>query len=253
MICNGIYIHHEGDLVPGRKPIQLRSKQTLSEATAEALREAILDGQLKPGEWLRQEALAEEMGVSQITVRDALNRLVGEGMAIRVPYKGVRVVSLEIGDIENLCIIRGLLEGLAAEMAAEHITSDELDQMRKLLPETIISAKMETMERARVANREFHEIATHASHRPFLIRLIRQVWDWLDPYMLYGGAVQATDEVWEMMLKHSERDLGRHSQLLEALEARDGKQARRVVEKYTQEVWEGIEPFLRYSSRCSED
>jgi DNA-binding FadR family transcriptional regulator len=138
-------------------------------------------------------------------------------------------------------------------MAAERITFEELAHMRKLLPETIISAEMETMERARITNREFHEIVTHASHRPFLIRLLKQVWDWLDPYMLYGGAVQVTEEVWEMMLKHSERDLGRHSQLLEALEARDGKQARRVVEKYTQEVWEGIEPFLRYLSRHDED
>jgi len=59
--------------MPDRRPIQFH-KQTLAEVAAEALREAILDGRLKPGEWLRQEALAEEMGVSQITVRDALNR-----------------------------------------------------------------------------------------------------------------------------------------------------------------------------------
>ena len=51
--------------MPDRKPIQLH-KRTLAEATVEALREAILDGRLKPGEWLRQEALAEEMDVSQI-------------------------------------------------------------------------------------------------------------------------------------------------------------------------------------------
>ena len=114
--------------MPDRRPIQFH-KQTLAGVAAEALREAILDGRLKPGEWLRQEALAEEMGVSQITVRDALNQLVGEGMAVRVPYKGVRVVSLDVGDIENICVMRGLLEGLAAELAAENITPEELDQM----------------------------------------------------------------------------------------------------------------------------
>jgi DNA-binding GntR family transcriptional regulator len=229
--------------MPDRKPMRLR-KQTLSESAAEVLRKAILNGQLKPGEWLRQEALAEEMGISQITVRDALNQLVGEGMAVRVPYKGVRVVSLDVGDIENICAMRGLLEGLAAELAAESITPEELDQMRKLLPETTISVEMESVERAREANREFHEIAIRACRQPFLIRLLKQLWDWLDPYMLYGGAFQISEEAWEELLKYSERDLERHAQLLEALETRDGKRARRVVEKYVQEVWESTKLFL---------
>lgn len=226
-----------------RKPIRLL-KQTLSESAAEALREAILNGRLKPGEWLRQEALAEEMGISQITVRDALNQLVGEGMAVRVPYKGVRVVSLDVGDVENICAMRGLLEGLAAELAAEGITSEELDQMRKLLPESTFSTERESVERARDANREFHEIAIRASRRPFLIRLLKQLWDWLDPYMLYGGGFQITEEAWRELLRYSERDLERHSQLLEALEARDGEQARRVVKTYVQEVWESTKRFL---------
>lgn len=230
--------------MPGRKAIWL-NKQTLSESAAEALRKAILNGQLKPGEWLRQEALAEEMGISQMTVRDALNQLVGEGLAVRIPYKGVRVVSLDVEDIENICAMRGLLEGLAAKLAAENITPEELEQMRKLLPETTISAERESVERARDANREFHEIAIRACRRPFLIRLLKQLWDWLGPYMLYGVAFQVTEEAREEMLKYSERDLERHVQLLEALEARDGEQARSVVEKYMQEVWESTKLFLQ--------
>ncbi len=227
-----------------RKPIWLR-KQTLSESAVEALRQAILDGQLKPGEWLRQEALAEEMGISQMTVRDALNQLVGEGMAVRVPYKGVRVVSLSLEDIENICAMRGLLEGLATELAAESITPKELEQMRKLLPETMPTPEKGSVERVREANRQFHEIVIHACRRPFLIRVLKQLWDWLDPHMLYGGTFQITEEVREEMLKHSERDLDRHRQLVEALEAGDGKRARRIVETYVREGWESAEPFLQ--------
>jgi DNA-binding GntR family transcriptional regulator len=238
--------------MPDRKPIQFH-KQTLAEVAAEALRQAIINGQLKPGEWLRQEALAEEMGISQMTVRDALNQLVGEGLAVRVPYKGVRVVSLDVGDIENICAMRGLLEGLAAELAAENITDEELEQMRKLLPETTIRAERESAERARDANREFHEIAIRACRRPFLIRLLKQLWDWLDPYMLYGGGFEITEGAWEEMSKYSERDLGRHSQFLEALEARDGEQARRIVEKYMQETWESTKLFLQRSDQHDED
>jgi DNA-binding FadR family transcriptional regulator len=71
--------------------------------------------------------------------------------------------------------------------------------------------------------------------------------------MLYGGACQITEEAREEMLKHSERDLKRHAQLLEALEARDGRQAHRVVETYVQEVWEGTELFLQRSDQHDED
>ena len=55
------------------------------------------------------------------------------------------------------------------------------------------------------------------------------------------------------MPKYSERDLGRHSQFLEALEARDGGQARRIVEKYMQEVWESTKRFLQRSDQHDED
>lgn len=228
-----------------RKPIRLDDKRTLSDTATEALRQAILSRQVKPGEWLRQEALAEEMDISQMTVRDALNRLEGEGMVVRVPYKGVRVVSLDSDDIENLCTIRGLLEGLAAELAAERITPQELARMHELLPESTVSPDGVSLERAREANREFHEIAIRASGRPFLIRLLKQVWDWLDPYMSYGAAFQATEEARQHTLKCSDRDLMRHRQLVEALEAGDGKAARRVVSQYAREVWEGAEPFVK--------
>ena len=229
-----------------RVPIQLY-KQTLATSAVEALREAILDGRLEPGEWLRQEALAEEMGISQITLRDALNQLVGEGMAVRVPYKGVRVVSLDARDVESVCTMRGLLEGLAAQLAAERITPEELAQMRELLPETAPSETV-SVACARDANREFHEIAIRASRQPFLVRILRQLWDWLDPYMPYGKTSELSEEeVRESMLRHSERDMERHARLLEALEARDAEQARCVVEIYIKEVWEGAERYLRRS------
>lgn len=236
--------------MPERGPIQLH-KQTLAEAAVEALREAMLNGQLQPGEWLRQEALAEEMGISQMTVRDALNQLVGEGMAIRVPYKGVRVVSLTPEDIENICTIRGLLEALAIELAAENITPNELNRMRKLLPDTVPSAEV-SVERARDANRKFHEIAIRASRRTFLIRLLKQLWDWLDPYMPYGGTSRMTERARQGMLEDSERDLERHVRLLEALEARDGQRAGRVVEQYMKEVWEGAKLYWRYTGMFPE-
>jgi DNA-binding GntR family transcriptional regulator len=149
-----------------REPIRIeREPQRLSDAVFDTLRRAIIDGKLAPGERLRQEALAEELGVSQITVREALHRLVGDGLCIRIPYKGVRVIAPTLEDLEDILAIRGLLEGLAAELAASRITLEHLARMRELLPTTIVDADPISVERAREANREFHEIVIRASER----------------------------------------------------------------------------------------
>ena len=220
-----------------REPIRIeRELQGLSDAVFEALRNAIRDGRLAPGERLRQEALANELGVSQITVREALNRLVGEGLCIRVPYKGVRVIAPSKEGLEDIYAIRGLLEGLAAELAANHIVPEELDRMRELLPATVVGDDPESVARAREANREFHEIVVRSSGRRFLIQILRQIWDWIDPLMVYERTLE-TDGGQEIRNKWGERDRLQHTRLLEALEAGDGPRARQVVAEYVDEAW----------------
>ncbi|MEJ2557256.1 MAG: GntR family transcriptional regulator [Anaerolineae bacterium] len=231
-----------------REPIRIEQEpQRLSDAVFQALRKAILDGKLAPGEWLRQEALARELGVSQITVREALNRLVGEGLCIRVPYKGVRVIVLSLANLEDIYAIRGLLEGLAAELAASRITPEELAQMRELLPATIVDSDPESVERAREANREFHEITVGASGRRFLIQILRQLWDWIDPMMLYARTLEE-DAGAEIRKRWGERDRIQHTRLLEALEAGDGPRARQVVAEYVEEAWHNLVSVLSASA-----
>jgi DNA-binding GntR family transcriptional regulator len=230
--------------VQTREPIRIeREPQGLSDAVFEALRNAIRDGRLSPGEWLRQEALAQELGVSQITVREALNRLVGEGQCVRVPYKGVRVLAPSPQDWEDIYTIRGSLEGLAAELAATRISREELARMRELLPATVVTSDPESVDRAREANREFHEIAIQASGRRFLIQILNQVWDWFDPLILYARTL-TTQEGASIRERLGEADRRQHTRLLEALEARDGPRARQVVAEYVDQAWQNLVSVL---------
>ncbi len=223
-----------------REPIRIsRRPESLGDVTYEALRDAIISGQLAAGEWLRQEALAKELDVSQMTVRDALNRLVGEGLAVRIPYKGVRVVALSPEDLKDIYEMRKLLEGLAAQVAAERITEEELDRMRELLPDTVVDASPESVPRAREANREFHEIVIQASRRRFLARVLRQIWDWIDPMMLYNRTTD-TEHGESIRSKWGERDRIQHTRLLEALENRDGARAQEITREYVEEAWTNL-------------
>ncbi len=233
------------------EPIRIeKTHQRLSDAVFSALRKAILDGQLTPGQWLRQEALAQELDVSQITVREALNRLVGEGLCVHVPYKGTRVIAPSPEDLEDIYDMRALLEGLATELAAHRITSKELTNLKQLLPDTYVDSDPASVDRAREANREFHEIIINASDRPYLIMLLKQIWDWIDPLRLYTRTVN-TEEGKNIREKWGEIDRQQHTRLIELLEIRDGKGARKLVDKYVQEACKNLISYI--SSQAEDD
>jgi len=223
-----------------RTPIHIeREPQRLSDVVFDTLHKAILTGQLAPGEWLRQEPLAKELGVSQITIREALNRLASEGLCIRVPYKGVRVVSLSLESLEDIYTIRGLLEGLAVELATSRITAQELDKMRELLPATVVKADPASVETAREANYQFHEIPIRTSGRQFLIQILKQVWGWFDPLMVYARTLERDDGA-QVRKRWGEADKIQHIQILEALEARDGQRARQATLNHVQGAWNNL-------------
>lgn len=230
--------------MPQRKPIVLQhTKESLAEGVFRTLRMAILEGEFEPGEWLRQENLADELEVSQATVRDALNQLVGEGLAVRIPYKGVRVATLSSAELEDIYAMRAVLEGLAAKSAARNISPEQLQEMRDILPDTIVSNDPESVPRARDVNRRFHEIFIEASQRRFLIRTLRQVLDWIDPLMLYSKTVK-TEIGLETRLKWGERDRFQHTRLLEALEAGDGDLACQAATEAVEEAWTNLAELI---------
>lgn len=228
-----------------RKTISLSNyqKESLAQGVFRALRNAIFDGTLKPGDWLRQESLAEELDVSQTTVRDAFNQLIGEGLAVRIPYKGVQVVSLSAADLEDIYAMRAVLEGMAAELAAENISPAQLQQMKELLPATVVSNDPDSVATAREANRKFHEIFIEASQRQYLIRVLRQILDWIDPLMLYSKT-KNTEIGLETRLKWGERDRFQHTRLLQALEDGDGKRAGQYAKEAVQEAWINLAEFI---------
>ena len=230
--------------MPRRKPIVLQhTKESLAEGVFRTLRKAILEGDFEPGEWLRQENLADELEVSQATVRDALNQLVGEGLADRIPYKGVRVATLSPAELEDIYAMRAVLEGLAAKSAAKNITPEQLQEMRDILPDSIVSNDPESVPKAREANKRFHEIFIEASKRRFLIRTLRQILDWIDPLMLYSKTVK-TEIGLETRLKWGERDRFQHTRLLEALEAGDGDLACQAATEAVEEAWDNLAELI---------
>jgi len=216
----------------------------LSKIAYKSIRDGISAGQVKSGEWLRQDILAQKLGVSPATVREALNRLVSEGLAVHVPHKGVKVITISPEDLQDIYDMRALLEGLANELAATQISPQGLSRMRELLPDTVVSVDSQSTDIARAANRQFHWVAIRASGRSHLIRVLEQLWVLIDPYMVYG-------RFWNVEQAHQERikgsvlDLEDHTRLVESLEARDGCLARQITQEYVNRSFRELEEQIR--------
>ena len=91
-----------------------RSAKTLRELAVERLRDAILDGQFRPGDRLVERVLCERLGVSRTVVREALRHLETEGLVDVVPQQGPAVARLDAGQATQIYEIRAMLEALAA-------------------------------------------------------------------------------------------------------------------------------------------
>jgi DNA-binding GntR family transcriptional regulator len=103
----------------------------LVDALAERIHSRVLTGEFPVGSWLRQEALATEFGISRTPVREALRKLQAARVVDLLPHRGALVRGPSATDIREAYLIRGELEGLAAEFAATRIDDEQLRRLRE--------------------------------------------------------------------------------------------------------------------------
>lgn len=192
----------------------------LSELATRYLRAAILDGRLRPGTRLRQEAIARELGASRIPVREALRTLENEGLVNLTPHSGARVARLDYAEHAELYRIREELEPLALAESTPHLSDEALANLRAL--------KLQ-IERSRdpgvwlVLDRQFHLASYAAAPMSRLLKMIEGFWNTTQQYRrVYYSMVAAEWSPEEPTLPMTHID---HCLLLDALERRDASDA----------------------------
>lgn len=197
----------------------------LRQRVAEGIRGAILEGRLAPGEWLRQEKLAQEQGVSQTPVREALKELAAEGLVEHVPYRGIRVVQFSVEDAEDLYACRAVLEGMAARHAALAIGEADIRRLASLHERMVRCKVPEELKKYRELNRQFHEAIYSASGRAYLARTLGQIWSAF-PTMLWSNVPRIAVE---SVPDRDEPDAEEHAEIVAAFAAHDPDRAERAV------------------------
>ncbi len=151
-------------------PVKLDSYKPLREIVFESMREAIIGGVLKPGERLMEIQLADEMGVSRTPVREAIRKLELEGFVVMIPRKGAYVAGVTHKDVADVFEIRAALEGLAAGLAAERATDEEIEEMERLL--LFNEGEAKTLEQIVDSDTGFHALVYKASRNDRLIQIL---------------------------------------------------------------------------------
>src|SRR5512143_141982 len=160
-------------------------RKPLKEEVFEILHGRIVAGQYAAGEWLRQEDISSQLGVSMTPVREALDLLVSAGLAERVPYRGVRVLEPSSKEILNSYGMRLLLESAAVHAAAQNASGTQVAQLRAILEESRTLVELKDMSRQRVLSRQLHSAIVAASGNAQLHRVYTTVLNTFPDWMLY--------------------------------------------------------------------
>lgn len=211
--------------------LNLDNYKPLRDVVFENLREAIVEGRLQPGQRLMEVQLAEQLGVSRTPVREAIRKLELEGLVIMLPRKGAYVANMSLKDMIDVLEIRATLEGLAASLAAERISDEDLNKLRKISEEFKESLlNKSNLEEILKKDVEFHECIFNAAKNSKLTQLINSLWEQVYRFRVtyvsnYDTSVSLIEE---------------HAQILDALVKGDSE----LAKKYAIDHIEKAEAFI---------
>jgi DNA-binding GntR family transcriptional regulator len=217
------------------------SHKQLRNVVADQMRSAILDGRYKPGEWLRQERIAQDLGVSQMPVREALKELAAEGLIEHVPYRGARVIAFSIDDVLDLYTHRAFLESRAAFVAAEVVTPEELAEIKALQLEIEKYSAPESVIKYRELNRKFHQFIYMVSKREYLIRTLAQMWAAFPTMLIANFAATAVNPLPD----RDPIDSIEHQAIVSALESHNPAAAEQAMKTHILATGTQLVAFLK--------
>jgi DNA-binding GntR family transcriptional regulator len=207
-------------------------RSNLREQIKDVILQRILDGDYEPGARLVETRIAQELGVSQAPVREALRDLEQLGCIIHEPFRGCSVRAFSAQELLEAFPVRAALEALAARLAAERMTEDELLRLADLVEKMRAAAERGDAHDQSQANAQFHATIVRAARNPTLERQ----WSFLEPFSrTYISVSQPGLDLRALS--------DRHVPILDALRARDGAAAAAAMHQHLMDAAELLRPM----------
>lgn len=199
------------------------------------LRRLILRLQLKPGEALSEKDLSLKLGVSRTPVREAFIRLSEEGLVDIFPQRGTLVAPIRIAEIEEAQFLRDILETAVVKRAAESIDPAILTELTDNLHQQELILKRKDYDAFWELDERFHHLLCKSASLPRAWRVIHAVKGQLDRVRYISLPEPG----------HAKLVLRQHTEILEAVRARDVERAVAAMQDHLQEIWRSIERMAR--------
>ncbi len=197
----------------------LNNYRPLREIVFETLRNAIIMGELRPGERLMEVQIAEKMGVSRTPVREAIRKLELEGLVAMAPRKGAYIADLSKKDIMNVLEVRSAMDGLATELAAKRATDDEINALGQVINQFEKYMQENNVEGLIEKDIEFHEIIYIASRNEKILQIATNLKDQIHRFrVVYLKDYSSPKEL-----------VKEHNDIYFAIQKRDGEAARQLA------------------------
>ena len=194
----------------------------LREVVFNNIRDAILKGQLKPGERLLENHLADKLGVSRTPVREALRMLEQENLVELIPRRGAQVLDISAEDIKNILEIRSALEVVSIRHACQKMDNDSLKELKKHNAEFEAAFEARDYEGVATADEKFHDVIFSAAGNKRLVVIISNIQAQVYRYRMAYLKVYETKTA---VLNH-------HRNIIEAIEKHDAALGEKVMAEH---------------------
>ena len=219
---------------------------TLADRVFGQIQDAIVKGELKAGSKISESELAARYGVSRGPLREALNRLESRQLLVRTPHVGMRVASLSVEELLEIYRVRESLEGLAARLAAENATPDEIEGLKALLAHHQAQSELQagTAYYQEEGDFDLHYRLIQASHNKVLAQML--CGELYHRVRLYRYQFSGT-------AGRPHKAFAEHSRIIEAIENRDGELAEFLMRRHIGSARKNIESHHQSGNGLPQD
>ena len=200
------------------------------------IKDLIVEGKLIPGQKIKQEHLAKELGVSRTPLHKAFQMLENDFLVISIPRRGIFVREIDLNQIYDAFECREAIEGIAARRAAKNITTEEISELRSLFNPFRNSSLIDNIEEYQKADHIFHNKIIAISQNSILTHLD-----------MLGNLLIRTYQ--KGLIRSPEETLSEHFEIIDALETGDSDKAEMLAKKHLRKSQESIKQMIKRSNQ----
>ena len=215
--------------------LEMNEYLPLRDVVFQTLRQAILKGELKPGERLMEIQLANKLGVSRTPIREAIRKLELEGLVLMIPRRGAEVAEITEKSLRDVLEVRSALEDLAVELACERINEEQITALKVAAEEFEQALQGGELTAYAEADVKFHDIIYHATENQ---RLVQLLYNLREQMYRYRVEYLKRTEVHQTLLKE-------HRYIIECIEKHDKEAAKKAIRTHVDNQVEKVAYTIR--------